>query len=290
MADVDNEIDCDGASQRASPKLEVAPGALRLPVGLSSTLKATLKATARTEPAQPELAAPQIGWRSRDAWIASVGYGGKLCAHSHGETRIVATWSFGEETATAEVRVVVEPHGTLPDEWLMYAHAHGDELAFDHLFRRNYPKIRLWLSRLWFSIDANTADDLAQEVWIKVYKTRNYAPSGALDPWLRTIACNAKIDYLRKRRLPLADDSLVNQKPSSAPDPAAQEATDVVVGRLLDRLDDETRAIFVLHMQGMTFEQIARNRGVPTNTLKSQYWRALQELKKIAGRERERVS
>ena len=86
----------------------------------------------------------------------------------------------------------------------------GDTAAFEYLFDRYRDAIhRLFLQR---TGNAEDADDLLQETFIKVYMNlHRYSPEYTFGQWLYTIARNTFIDYVRKRQ----DDLPIDEKFSS---------------------------------------------------------------------------
>ena len=88
----------------------------------------------------------------------------------------------------------------------------GDTAAFEYLFDRYRDAIhRLFLQR---TGNAEDADDLLQETFIKVYMNlHRYSPEYTFGQWLYTIARNTFIDYVRKRQ----DDLPIDEKFSSPP-------------------------------------------------------------------------
>ena len=96
---------------------------------------------------------------------------------------------------------------TPADAELMRAYAAGEVRAFDTLYTRH--EKRLWRFVLRSVGNPATADDLAQDVWLRVaQQAERYAPSASredLPParfttWLFTIARNRVVDHLRASR------------------------------------------------------------------------------------------
>jgi RNA polymerase sigma-70 factor (ECF subfamily) len=99
------------------------------------------------------------------------------------------------------------PQPVAADEQLMHAYASGDDRAFEMLYDRH--EKRLWRYVFRSVRDAASADELAQDVWLRVVaQAASYAPSaGAPDrpvarftTWLFTIARHRVIDHLRAAR------------------------------------------------------------------------------------------
>ena len=122
----------------------------------------------------------------------------------------------------------------------------GDTAAFEYLFDRYRDAIhRLFLQR---TGNAEDADDLLQETFIKVYMNlHRYSPEYTFGQWLYTIARNTFIDYVRKRQ----DDLPIDEKFSS---PAM-------------RFFDE-----------YSYEEIAVKLSLPLGTVKTQIHRARERM------------
>src|SRR6202047_2394700 len=96
---------------------------------------------------------------------------------------------------------------TRTDVQLMLDVKAGDEASFDLLLR----KYRLPLVNFLFRMvrDAATAEDLAQEVFLRVYRARKqYSPSAKFTTWLFRIATNLALNSVRDNRHRRADVSL----------------------------------------------------------------------------------
>jgi RNA polymerase sigma-70 factor (ECF subfamily) len=89
------------------------------------------------------------------------------------------------------------------DVRLMLAFREGDASAFDELFRRWARPVLRYLARM--VRDEAAAEDLAQEVFLRVHRARErYAPDARFSTWLFTIATRLALNELRRpaRRSP----------------------------------------------------------------------------------------
>ena len=180
---------------------------------------------------------------------------------------------------------------TPADAELMRAYAAGEVRAFDTLYTRH--EKRLWRFVLRSVGNPATADDLAQDVWLRVaQQAERYAPSASredLPParfttWLFTIARNRVVDHLRASRPTQtlsANDDADDDAPSLADTLAApsgfgpvrriesrQQAEQLLSA--VQALPDEQREAFLLQAEGdMSVDDIAAATGVPFETAKS---------------------
>jgi len=161
----------------------------------------------------------------------------------------------------------------------------GDELAWEELVRRH--QARVYGIALGYTGSGEEARDVAQEVFIRVWKRLDSCPSPDLfQPWLVRIARNACVDHLRRRKArPPAQDVPADELRTLAatgPDPeehAADESRRALVYRALQKLSDINREMILLKdVQGLALEEIAQMLNVPLGTVKSRTNRARLEL------------
>ncbi len=140
------------------------------------------------------------------------------------------------------------------------------------------------------------AEDLAQEVFLRVYRTRQkYTPKAKFATWLFTIANNLALNALRDRKrrpaVPLEVGDPNSSSSWQAGQPAAgrdepptrhlqQEELAAVVRRALDRLNDRQRMAVVLNkFEDMNYAEIAEVMGLTTKAVKSLLSRARSRLR-----------
>ncbi|HEX7180953.1 MAG TPA: sigma-70 family RNA polymerase sigma factor [Thermoanaerobaculia bacterium] len=141
--------------------------------------------------------------------------------------------------------------------------------------------------------DAGTAEDLAQEVFIKAFRRLDtYDPERKLSSWLFKIAHNTTIDFLRRHApetVPLEaekeDDrgslSAVLSDESSENPAAAAERRDMgrALERAISRLRTEYReAVVLFYLEGASYQDICEATGLPLGTVKTNLHRARKEL------------
>jgi RNA polymerase sigma-70 factor, ECF subfamily len=164
-----------------------------------------------------------------------------------------------------------------PDELLTRASA-GEAAAFAALVRR--------YQRTVFSIalrmlgDRHRAEDLAQEVFLQLYRSLEGIGSDAhLAFWLRKVAVNRAIDRIRQESRydnePLSEAARVVQETSDA-DPLLQRR----MAELVSQLPPAARAVVVLRYQeDLDPVDIASTLDMPINTVKSHLKRSLASLR-----------
>ena len=176
--------------------------------------------------------------------------------------------------------------------------AREQEIFFESLVEAHYRKV--------FSIayrmvqNEQDAADLTQETFLRVHKSLpKLRAEGAQGAWIRRIATNLCLDYLRKRKVTPPTFSIDARNNDSSDTPQTWEIADPTnePERLLtskDRretllkavssLPDEYRLVIQLHhLEDLRIDDIADMLGVPAGTIKSRLSRARKELYRKLG-------
>ena len=171
----------------------------------------------------------------------------------------------------------------------------GDAAAWEAIVRQYNRRIYNVCYR--FAGTAEDAEDLTQEVFIKMYRTLNSydASKGALITWVTTIARNLLVDHFRRSKHDRLTDSLESapagdpdaltlgeQLPDLGPSPDAgvqTQETQRVVHLALQKLSPELReAVILRDLQDLEYREIAQVLRVPEGTVKSRINRGRAEL------------
>ena len=131
------------------------------------------------------------------------------------------------------------------------------------------------------------AQDLVQEVLVRVQRgLATYRP-GSLEGWLSRIATNAFLDDVRRRKRRPVDaipdaDAFDRVAPSAlaADEQLATEQLPEHIQEALQTLPDDYRAAVVLcDVVGLPYEEIAESLGVPVGTVRSRIHRGRHRLR-----------
>jgi RNA polymerase sigma-70 factor, ECF subfamily len=177
----------------------------------------------------------------------------------------------------------------------------GDARAWEEIVQRYHRRIYNICYR--FAGSSDDAQDLTQEVFIKMYKTlKTYdLDKGALMTWVTTITRNLLVDHFRKTKQDRMTDSmdtapsehedampLSEQIPDKAapPDASVQgRETRDMVHSALQKLSPELReAVILRDLQDMDYKDIAAVLKVPEGTVKSRINRGRAELARLLQR------
>jgi len=162
---------------------------------------------------------------------------------------------------------------------LLERFAAGDVDAFEALFRQYQSEVYRWLMR----VVRNTAvaEDLTVETFWRMHRAHaRFDPAkGNCGAWLRRIATNAAIDYLRhsRREVPLPDDL-----PATAQQPPAEQLElRREILRAMDKLSPRIRAVVLLALvEEEPYERIAEALGISENAVKVRVFRGVRILRK----------
>jgi RNA polymerase sigma factor (sigma-70 family) len=166
------------------------------------------------------------------------------------------------------------------DEVLMSAVKDGDLDRLSVLFERYHRALFGFFYRVLG--DRTTAEDLVQDVFVRVLKYRHtFRPQGTFEPWLYQIARNTRRDFTRSHR---AMDALEDDMdmPTAAPGPGVrfeQQEDAALLKEALRRLPPHKRELIVLaRYRGMDYEQLAALMNADVGTMRVRLHRAIRQL------------
>jgi len=167
------------------------------------------------------------------------------------------------------------------DEDLLARFVHGDEGAFELLYRRYEAEVYRWIVRI--VRDASSAEDVLVESFWRAYRGRaRFDPSRSFGAWMRRIATNTALDHLRAARRhagwSLASEDLPAQADA---DPDLREAIAIAFRRLPPRLQIVAALALI---EAQPYAEIAEALDLPVGTVKSRVFRATRALEKELGR------
>jgi len=181
------------------------------------------------------------------------------------------------------------------DDALMCKFQDGDESAFRRLLERYQDRILNYVLRM--VSDYDTASDIAQEVFIKVYiNAGRYLPGSRFSPWLYRIATNLAINELRRRkrwRFLSIDEAATNEErnyhfeladtKSLSPEERVMQREDVLkVEEALAKVALKYRTPLILReIEGYDYDEISKILDIPRGTVKSRLNRGRALLKTI---------
>jgi len=162
----------------------------------------------------------------------------------------------------------------------------GDESAFACIFKRYKGFVENVLFQ--YLKDMDEAKDVTNIVFLKVYeKLSTFTAYDSFGGWLRIIANNTAIDYLRavsksSNTLGSSDDRLSeDENKCTTGDELVNHLTYKQILELFDSLPELKREIcYMFYQDGMRVEDISNALNVPTGTIKSVLSRTRRKIKK----------
>jgi RNA polymerase sigma-70 factor (ECF subfamily) len=179
----------------------------------------------------------------------------------------------------------------LADVELVQTAVAGREASFEELVRRYQRPIAAYVYRM--VGDYDSALDLTQEVFIKVYNSLNrYRPEFNFSTWIYKIAHNAAIDHLRRhavreqvlsgtvdgeRREVMIESRRLTPEQESERKERRSEIESVV-----QLLQASYRELIVLrHSHDLSYDEIAEVTGLPLGTVKNRLFRAREAMRDL---------
>ncbi|MCX6746177.1 MAG: sigma-70 family RNA polymerase sigma factor [Candidatus Parcubacteria bacterium] len=179
----------------------------------------------------------------------------------------------------------------LSDTQLIEEYLQGNEESLRDLFSRYLKPIYTFIFR--YINDGNEAQDLTQEVFIRVWKNlKKFDKQKRFKPWIFKIAKNITIDFLRqKKNIPFSnfendkENSLAETISDPAPLPSELFADKELKQKLeavLQKLAPQNRLVLTMYYNDhYNFREIAEILNESLNTIKSRQRRAIIDLRKL---------
>lgn len=181
-----------------------------------------------------------------------------------------------------------------PDIRLMLRVRDDEQAAFEELVELYHKRLVTVMHHL--VSNADEAEDLAQEVFLRVYRGRKkYHPRAKFSTWLFTIANNLALNVLRNRQRrpviplnvrdsgplgPRPAEQLVKDKASQPVQRMQQAELAGIVQQALTTLNERQRMAVVLNkFEDMNYAEIAEVMGLTTKGVKSLLSRARENLR-----------
>ena len=179
------------------------------------------------------------------------------------------------------------------DDELMAAFIVGDTAAMETLFLRYRQSVYSWLLRM--TGDVTEAEDIYQDVWLKVIRHAADYRSGNFRAWLWQIVRNKTTDRMRKMSPSLILDSpisaegegeetIVDQLSDDRAADALMQIEEVerqrVVCEAIEALPMAQREVVLLRINGeLSFKEIADMLAAPMGTVLARMHKAVKSLK-----------
>ena len=170
------------------------------------------------------------------------------------------------------------------DEHLVRLAQQGDREAFLALYGRYINKV---YNRVKSRVPLQDAEDVTQEVFLAVVRSLDgFKYRSRFSTWLYTIVNRQIADFYRKRGNREGEQAVSLDSVAGAMASEAQEYERaderIIVQKALNDLPEHYREVILMRFaDGLTFAEIAEQRGQSLEAVKSLYRRAIQAMRKV---------
>ncbi len=170
---------------------------------------------------------------------------------------------------------------------LMTGYLNGEIDAFDALYGALAGRIRGYLISL--CRDAAIADDLVQETFLRLHRSRRtYEPGRPVTPWVFAIARHVFLMHRRASARRLRFQTALAQEvhtADAANDSIAALAESDAVRRALRAVPaGQRQALLMHHVAGHSFAEVAERLGVRVNAAKTRAFRGMRKMRELLKR------
>ena len=164
----------------------------------------------------------------------------------------------------------------------------GSEKAFNTLYNNYYKTVWYTANNVVHNSDA--ADDITSMVFTKVYlKLQSYTNHISFEMWLKTIAVNTSIDYIRRTKKEqlnnyIDDDEYTGQLDSNTKSPEEQMILSQnveVIMKCIPLLRKKYRDLIYARLDGKSYHQISEELAIPEATVKMCLNKARAKLRQL---------
>lgn len=159
-----------------------------------------------------------------------------------------------------------------------------DQLAIKEIFHSYYGLVFKTIVRL--CNDATLTEDLAQNVFMRFWEKRQQLNiKGPLAPYIKRMAINEALGYLRKNKLAteeIEEQTLPNLYANDADQDLLYEEVKEVLGQAVQKLPPRCQTVFKLsRYEELSYKEISKEMDISVKTVENQMGRALKLLRKM---------
>jgi RNA polymerase sigma factor (sigma-70 family) len=137
--------------------------------------------------------------------------------------------------------------------------------------------------------DPSFAEDVTQEVFLRLYRSRDSAPGGELlRPWLLRVAINLARNTIRGQSRSMARDTDYERSaPGAAVAPEKDFERRMVLRqarRALDKIKEPMRSCLLLRQQGLSYREISETLAIRETSVGSMVARGRKEFVRVYGK------
>lgn len=158
-------------------------------------------------------------------------------------------------------------------------HSHRDAVDFEQLFNDVYPQLHRYCARM--TADADVAEDVAQEAFVRLLDRKVEGDPPGLKAWLFKVATHVIRDRakVRDNRARLLEANPVGTAAADDPDEELARAERVArVRRALATLEERDRTLLLLREEGFSYRELANAVEVKASSVGTLLARARRRL------------
>ncbi len=176
-----------------------------------------------------------------------------------------------------------KPASGKSDSDLIRAYKNGDVSGFNEIVLR-YQQQVYWIVRKIVN-SHDEADDLTQEVFIKVYSAlKDFREESNLFTWLYRIATNYSINHIRKSKIKSTVSFELVKEPAGSEEKQPDETVDEdtkkrILYKAIESLPAQQRAVFNMrYYDELSYDEISRILNRSVGGVKANYFHAVKKL------------
>lgn len=161
----------------------------------------------------------------------------------------------------------------------------GDEYAFARYYEESLDKLVYLVRRI--VRDDEEAKNIVHDTFVKLWQNREQIdPDRSLDSFVSTIAWNASINYLKRKKThrKFFDEQMFTQNAEdfSAHEKLLAEETSRRIENVISEMPPQRRMVFELSRdEDLTYNEIAQRMGLSYNTVKNHMILALSKIRSV---------
>jgi len=174
----------------------------------------------------------------------------------------------------------MQPTSSITDLELIEAIKNDDEKAFRSLFDRYYKY--LLVTAYAYVKEENTVRDLAQDVFLEIWRKRNSLNINNVKAYLRRSVINKSLNYIKAQRMDFEDSNETFDVPENQKVQEQLEANELqqVINDAIEKLPDRCRVIFAMRrFEEMSLKEIAAQLDISPKTVENQLTKAMKFLR-----------
>jgi RNA polymerase sigma-70 factor (ECF subfamily) len=182
------------------------------------------------------------------------------------------------------------------DKDIIESFKNGNKSAFNYIVLKYQKKI-YWLIRK-FVLDHDDADDITQEVFLKLYKSLfDFRGDSALYTYIYKMAVNYSLNHIKKHKVQLTQmkdiDSEVYKLKSNetnSDDIFDNKINSIIIKEAIMKLPEQQRAVFNLRFyEEMPYDEIAEILGTSVGGLKANYFHAFKKIQSYLNEKKNKI-